>query len=33
MQEEIKAGDVLLAERNDSAGMTICYLLPRSSQE
>jgi hypothetical protein len=33
MQEEIKAGDVLLAERNDSAGITIRYLLPRSSQE
>jgi hypothetical protein len=33
MQDEMKVGDVLLVERNDSAGMTVRYLLPRSSQE
>jgi hypothetical protein len=30
MQEEIRAGDVLLVERTDGAGMTVRYLLPRA---
>jgi hypothetical protein len=30
MQEEIKAGDVLLVERTNGAGMTVRYLLPRA---
>jgi hypothetical protein len=29
-QEEIKAGDVLLVERTNGAGMTVRYLLPRA---
>jgi hypothetical protein len=30
MQDEMKAGDVLLVERTHSAGMTVRYLLPRN---
>ena len=30
MQDEMKAGDVLLIERTHSAGMTVRYLLPRN---
>jgi hypothetical protein len=30
MQEEIKAGDVLLVDRADGAEMTVRYLLPRA---
>ncbi len=29
MQDEMKAGDVLLIDRNHSAGMTVRYCLPR----
>jgi hypothetical protein len=29
MQEEMKPGDTLLVERDNSAGMTVRYLLPR----
>jgi len=29
MQDEMKAGDVLLIDRNHSAGMTVRYFLPR----
>ena len=29
MQAEIKTGDVIVCERNDPAGMTVRYLLPR----
>jgi UDP-N-acetylmuramyl pentapeptide synthase len=29
-QEEIKAGDVLLVERTNGAGLIVCYLLPRA---
>ena len=31
MQDEMKAGDLLLIERTHSAGMTVRYLLPRES--
>jgi hypothetical protein len=30
MQDEMKAGDILLIERTHSAGMTVKYLLPRN---
>jgi hypothetical protein len=29
MQDEMKAGDVLLIDRNHTAGMTVRYFLPR----
>ena len=29
MQNEIKPGDVVVLDRNSSAGMTVRYLLPR----
>jgi hypothetical protein len=29
MQEEIKPGDTLLVDRDNGAGMTVRYLLPR----
>jgi hypothetical protein len=29
MQDEMRAGDVLLIDRNHSAGMTVRYFLPR----
>jgi hypothetical protein len=31
MQAEMKAGDVLLVDRSNGAGMTVRYLLPRSA--
>ena len=31
MHAEMKPGDILLAERSNSAGMTVRYLLPRLS--
>jgi hypothetical protein len=31
MQDEMKAGDVLLIDRNHCAGMTVRYFLPRVS--
>ena len=32
MQDEMKAGDVLLIDRNHTAGMTVRYFLPRVTQ-
>jgi hypothetical protein len=31
MQAEIKARDVVVLERSNGAGMTVCYLLPRAA--